>query len=364
MVPPIDLPYPPRADADVFRLGLVVPLHGSAGIYGPSCEACAQLAVEELNLGTGLLGREVELVTIDGSAPPQQVAEEVRTLGAAGVVDAVTGWHLSPVRQAIVDRVDGMLPYVYATLYEGGEHSAGVYLAGETPSVQVAPAIRWLVHERRATRWYVVGNDYVWPRRTARLARRYVHDAGGEVCGTRFLPLGTDGASFEHVLLDVERSGATGVLMLLVGHDAVLFNRAFAAAGLDEVCVRFSPLMGEDMLLGIGAGNTRGIYAASAYFDELDTTPNSEFRDLYARRLGDMAPALNNQGESCFEAVQLLAALLHRAGSADLAEVARQADSVGYSGPRGEVHLRDRHLQQDVYLAQADALRFDIVTPL
>lgn len=358
----LGLPRPPGTASDAFRLGLVVPLQGPAGIYGPSCEACAQLAVEELNLGNGLLGREVELVTIDGGATPAQVADQVQALVTTGSVDALTGWHISPVRQAILGRIAGLVPYVYPTLYEGGERSPGIFLAGETPTTQVAPALRWLVREHGIERWYVVGNDYVWPRRTAQLARRYVHAAGGEVCDGRFVPLGT--RDFAPVLRAIERQGAAGVLMLLVGHDAVLFNRAFAASGLDDLCVRFSPLMCEDMLLGSGAASTHDIYSAAAYFDELNTTDNCEFRDLYARRFGDTAPTLNSQGESCYEAVQLLAALLHRADSADPVEVAKVADSVGYSGPRGAVHLRDGHLQQDVYLARANGLEFDIVTAL
>jgi ABC-type branched-subunit amino acid transport system substrate-binding protein len=41
----------------VANVALVVPLHGSAGIFGPSCELCAQLAAEEINASDGLLGR-------------------------------------------------------------------------------------------------------------------------------------------------------------------------------------------------------------------------------------------------------------------------------------------------------------------
>ncbi len=56
-------PTPPtpirrRGTVDV---AFVVPRNGPAGLYGPSCEACGTLAVEEINAGGGLLGREVRL---------------------------------------------------------------------------------------------------------------------------------------------------------------------------------------------------------------------------------------------------------------------------------------------------------------
>ena len=40
------------------------------------------------------------------------------------------------------------------------------------------------------------------------------------------------------------------------------------------------------------------------------------------------------------------------------------AEELSYSGPRGEVRMRDRHLDQRIYLAEADELRFDLVTLL
>ena len=43
-----------------------VPLQGPAGIFGPSCELSAQLATEEINATGGVLGREVQLVVVDG----------------------------------------------------------------------------------------------------------------------------------------------------------------------------------------------------------------------------------------------------------------------------------------------------------
>jgi urea transport system substrate-binding protein len=95
------------------ELGLVIPLQGPAGIFGPSCEACAQLAADELNLGPGVLAQELNLVVIDGGQAPQQVAAAVSSLVSARAVDAITGWHTSAVRQAVVPRIAGRVPYVY-----------------------------------------------------------------------------------------------------------------------------------------------------------------------------------------------------------------------------------------------------------
>ena len=343
-------------------VALVIPLHGSAGIFGPSCELCAQLAVDDLNAGTGVLAREVRLAVVDGSGPPKAVADEVGALVAAGLVDAVVGWHISAVRQAVAPRIAGRVPYVYTALYEGGERTPGVFLSGETPAKQLLPAMRWLRTEHGVRSWCIVGDDYVWPRLTARAARAYAELCDGRIADEIFIPLGT--SEFGHVLERVERCGADAVLMFLVGEDAVHFNRAFARAGLDDRCRRLSTLMDENMLLASGAENTRGICATAGYFETLATQESLDFGWRYTRRFGPDAPTLNSLGESCYEGVLMLAALADRSMSLDARAMCAAADSVTYESPRGELHMHDRHVDQRVYLAEANDVAFDVVTQL
>lgn len=343
-------------------MALVIPLGGSAGIFGPSCELCAQLAVDELNATSGILAREVRLSVVDGSRPPERVADEVGALVAAGLVDAVVGWHISAVRRAMAPRIADRVPYVYTALYEGGERTPGVFMVGETPSTQLLPAMRWLREHHGIRRWCVVGDDYVWPRLTARAARGYAEQCGGEICGEVFVPLGT--REFAATVRRVEEWGAEAVLMLLVGEDAVHFNRAFARAGLDDCCRRLSTLMDENMLLGSGPDGTRGVCAAAAYFETLPTAESLDFSSRYARRFGPEAPTLNSLGESCYEGLMMLTALADRAQSLDVRALCAAADGASFDGARGELPMRGHHVDQRVYLAEANALAFDVVAQL
>lgn len=343
-------------------VALVIPLQGSAGMFGPSCQLCAELAVAELNTQAGLLGREVRLWVVDGGRAPQRVAAEVLGLVRSGLVQAVVGWHISAVREELAPRIAGRVPYVYTALYEGGERRPGVFLTGETPGRQLLPAMRWLARERGVRRWYVVGNDYIWPRRSARAVRRYARQCGGEVTREVFVPLGS--ASFTGVVADIARQEPDAVLMLLVGQDAVQFNRAFAAAGLHDRALRLSSLMDENMLLASGAIATKGLCAAAGYFEALPTAGSLDFESRYCGRFGADAPPLNSLGESCYEGIRLLSTLVDRAGSLHVPDLCRTATGAGYDGPRGSVHLRGQHLYQAVYLAEADQLDFNIVTSL
>ena len=94
------------------------------------------------------------------------------------------------MRQVVAPRVAGLVPYVYTALYEGGERTPGVFLTGEVPSRQLLPAMQFLSREHGVRRWAIVGNDYVWPRVTARAAHAYAGVAHGAICHEAFLPLG------------------------------------------------------------------------------------------------------------------------------------------------------------------------------
>jgi urea transport system substrate-binding protein len=346
-----------------FDVAFVVPRSGPAGIVGPSCEACGQLAADEVNAAGGVRGRELRLHVVDGGRAPGDVARDVARLVAAGAVRAVTGWHTSAVRQALVPVLAGRLPYVYSPLYEGGEQAPGVFLTGETPDRQLLPALRWMARERGVRSWCVVGDDYVWPQVSARVARRFAARSGEvRVLDEVYVPLGT--REFAPVVDRVGRSGAGGVLMLLVGSDAVCFNRAFAAAGLDTAMVRLSPLMEENMVLATGAGATAGLFAAAGFFERLPTAHGLDFGRRYAARFGVHAPVLNALGESCYEGVALLARLAARAAGPDPLAWTAAADRLAYDSPRGPVRMAGNHLVQDVYLAEADGLALDVVAQL
>lgn len=341
---------------DAVRVALVVPLRGPAGIFGPSAELCAQLAAEEINAAGGVLGRELQLLPVDGGAAPGDVADEVAALVATGAVHGVTGWHISSVRQVLAPRVAGRVPYVYTALYEGGERTAGVFLTSETPEAQLFPAMRLLSQERRLRRWFVVGNDYVWPRRTARAVRRRAD------VETAFVPLGT--LDFGPVLRRIAESEADAVLMLLVGNDAVRFNRQFARAGLDARCLRLSTLMDENMLLASGPAATHDLHSTAGFFASLVTPESLDFHGRYAARFGVDAPPLGSLGESCYEGVLLLAALIRQARTLDVRRIGATAADVSYEGPRGLLRLRRRHVHQRIYLARARGMEFDVLTQL
>ena len=148
--------------------------------------------------------------------------------------------------------------------------------------------------------------------------------------------------------------------MLLMGQDAVHFNRQFARAGLSAQLPRLSPAVEENTLLAGGASSNEGLFAAAAYFDGMATAESAELARAYYARWGRWAPALNAVGESCYEAMLFLARLGEVCGSLDVRRVSAMESGQFWSSPRGLVRLDGNLVDQDVYVARADGLEFRV----
>ena len=348
-----------RRREQAFAVGLMVPTSGSAGIWGPSTIACAQLAAEEINRAGGLLGQEVRLRVVDAADEISDLAERTTQMLDDGEIDAIVGMHISAVRQNIRGAVAGRVPYVYTPLYEGGERTPGIYAIGETPQQQLRPAIRALTERFQLKRWALLGNDYVWPRLSHALACRYIRESGGAVLDDLYLPFGV--SDFGPVLERIERLGVDALLLSLVGQDAVVFNREFGgAAGKLRGVIRLSCAIEENGLLAIGAENTEGLYGAAAYFAAAPTDSNMAFKERYYGLFGERAPTLNALGQSTYEGMHFLAALIERSSGRRTPWSALAAEPFSYRSAREALYLDNDHKVCPMYLARAEGHLFEV----
>lgn len=339
-------------------VAFVVPLQGSGGLHAPSCTACAELAVHEINSNGGILGRPLDLVQIDGGQPPEAVADQVGTLVDNGTVHAVAGWHSSAVRKAVIRRVGGRVVYAYAAEHEGSDDNApGLFMVGERPVNQLLPAIEWMQHSLGVRKWALICNDYVFPR-LASSAVRAGMPSTATISMSSFVPLGT--TDFSAQLDAIERHGPDGVFMLLIGEDAVHFNRQFADRGLGASLPRLATTVEESILLAGDVTANEGLYSAKAYFDSIATLEGRSFSSRYYAHFGACAPPLNGVGESCYEALHLLACLARRCGSLDVEDVNAVRSGYFYESPRGLMRIWGNVVSQDVYIAAAGGLEFTI----
>ncbi len=337
------------------RIGLMVSRQGPSGLWAVTCDACTMLAVAELNARGGVSGREIELVLGDAGTAAAEATFNARRLVEIEAVDAVVGMHASDLRAPITLGLAGRVPYVYSPMYEGGEQNRNVLPIGGTDEELLGLAIPTLIERRHARKYFLFGNDYVWPRRAAISAGRIVAAHGGRVVGAGLVPFGT--TDYSEMFARIRKTGADVVVTLLLGEETVRFNRAFAAAGLSARVLRLGLAVDETVLYAAGAHAHDNLYVATTFL-AADRAPRGDnFVELYRDSFGALAPPATVFGQSCYDAVHLLAGLAQAGRRADVGGLRHRFSRLAgrHPGRRG-LPPTLMAASAGVYLAEAQGL--------
>lgn len=344
------------ARQETHRIAVLVPMCGSAGIWGPSCISCAQLGIAEVNGAGGISGRPLEPVFLNSDdSSAADLEHDLNDLVEEGVIAGIVGMSVSTVRQRLNKLIAGRVPHVYTPLYEGRERSPNVFTIGETPGDQLVPAIRRLAELLKVRRWALIGNDYVWPRTSHDIAKQCIAACGGEVTFEGYVPFGLEEPAW--LVERIMRTKPDLIVVSLVGQDAVEFNRSFSGMGHDRRVFRFSTAIEENVLMATGVAGTKRLFVADSYFAALGTERNLAFKERYHAMHKGVAPALNSLGQSMYEGINFYAALQRRKAVGGQGPIA-------YSSARGGLfHSNDRK-ESPTYLARADGFQFSVVEQL
>lgn len=339
-------------------MGLLVPFHGADAIWGPSCQYSAVLAAAELNQRGGILGRQIELLAADAGGDPDEVVERARDLVENQGANVLVGVHLSSVRMALETAFAGQIPYVFAPLFEGSAQLPDVFTIGEVPARQFSGPVKHFLDTIPGSRWYLVGNDYIWPRATHEWIKGFITAHNGVIVGDDYVGIGGD---TRDILDDIERVRPDIVFESLVGCECVPFNRDFAARGFSDTIVRLSGAIEENTLMAIGDAGTANLFCAAGYFSCLSTDENRDFLDRYRAAFGASAPVQGVLSQSCYEAIRFFGTLADRAGSLSLEDLKGAVEGLAYDSPRGRTVLRAGVTCGPTYLARAKGTDFEIV---
>ncbi|WP_158818935.1 substrate-binding domain-containing protein [Methylocapsa sp. S129] len=345
------------------KVGLLHARNGVAGIWGPSMDAAATLGAAEINASGGILGEEIELVFGDCGFTVNEAIGAVDTLIDIEGADVIIGGHPSNFRDAVSQRIAGKAPYIYTPQYEGTACGPSTVAIGSTDQELMGPALHWLRDRKRAERFFFVGNDYVWPRMALATTQRLAREQGGRLVGHAFLPNRV--VEDDDVLKRIARSGAQVVIQALVGQCAIEFNRAFAAAGLDEKMLRFGLIVDETVLCGIGAEASTNLFTAAHYFAARHSRSNDCFLERYHDAFGEWAPPVSAASVYYYEGLHVFAGMARDLGTRKAEDLARYLNNpISRSAARNM--LGDMPVGQSpcVYLGKADGVTLKVIAEL
>jgi urea transport system substrate-binding protein len=350
----------PAAAADTMKIGVLVADSGPAALFGPAQRAAAELGAATVNAKGGILGRQVEIVFADAGVPPAEVAKSTVKLLLSDKVEMIFGSHDSAVRQALENVIKGKVPYIYTPVYEGDDCSPNVYFLGELPEQQLAKSLPKLVEIAKGKTFYLVGDDYVWPRTTNEKAKKYIEQLGGTVVAEEYYPFGAPN-KFESTVTKIKSMKPAIVLQTLVGGDNVNFNRTFADFNLSDDILRMSCLLEENTLMGIGKDASKNLYSSLGYFADLDLPQNKAFIGEMSKKYGDKAPQQCTISKGLYDAFIFAGAVTAKSKSLAAKEFAAAAEGISYDTPSGPMTMTKRHTTKNIFLATCEGTKFKVV---
>lgn len=320
---------------ETVRIGALNSLSGTMAISETTVRDAIYLAVDQVNDGGGVLGKQLEIVAEDGASEPVVFAEKAEKLIREDCVAAVFGGWTSASRKAMLpvfEEHDALL--YYPVQYEGLEASENVFYTGATTNQQIIPALDYLA-ETGVESLYLVGSDYVFPRTANAIINAYAEAHGIEVLGEDYVPLGS--TEFSTIVNQVSAAGAEAVFNTLNGDSNVAFFREYANVGLtaEEMPV-MSVSIAEEEVGGIGVENIEGQLASWNYYQTVESEANTAFVEAFKAEYG-ADRVTSDPMEAAYNAVHLWAATVEKAGSFAVEDVQEAAAGVAFEGPEGTV---------------------------
>lgn len=289
---------------------------------------------------------------VDRYAP---LCEDIlRNSTARHVIGCITSWSRKEVIPAL-EKLGGTL--WYSCPYEGFEANDRVVYTHACPNQHLVPLIAW-VARRHGPHGFLLGSNYIWGWETNRVARDLIADAGGEVKGERYLPLGE--TDVDRLINEIRATRPSFVVNNLIGPSSYAFLTAYAELGrqdayfLPQSCPVLSCNLTECELPAL-KGAADGHLVVGPYFA-------GAARELGWPLAGERRCASSFQAAG-YASVSVLADVLVRgfsSGSADLAEAFRDRS---FTTPYGAIRIdpRTHHAGLPVIIGRINGLDIDML---
>lgn len=357
-----------QSTADDFTIGLIASQSGVFSAFGAPMENGAELAAEEINAAGGIDGRKIRVVTVDDKSDATTAAAQARRLLQDDDVDLLIGTVGSDATLAVLPLVNrAETTFIYPVTGEDrtctpdGKTNPYVFGLGDTPDQQQADFVSYVV-ENFGERWYLLGNDYVFPKSVLEVTKKYLAEAGGTVVEETYTPLGT--TDYLPTIRRIASSDADVVFAVVPGSDGNAFMKQAKASGIDKTkTITGASTFEIEIYSGFG-GAADGVVSVERYTDRLDTPANKKFVEAYREKSGDDSP-IPATAAYTYSAVKLVAEAAKKAGSSDDEAIRRAMVGLELEQPQGLIRVREDHLlDQPMYVTKIENDGYSLVEDL
>lgn len=276
----------PAMAQDAFKIGGVLPLSGAFGIVGENMRRGAVIALEER--GNKVLGVPIQVTWEDSETSTQVAVQKTTRLLSQGVHtifgEVSSGSTLAMMKLTEQRKVPHIITLSADDRITGADKTRYAFRTSNSVAMENA-MIGEFAKRQKVARIYGIVADYqvgrdMWAALKVDLAAKNI-----AVAGEDYTPIGTKDYS---ILLDkAMKSGADGLMLLVVGGDVVTSLKQGADVGVkDKMKVFGTMLMDETLGQAVGPGSI-GINSTLRYHFTERSPRNQKFVAAYRAKYNE-----------------------------------------------------------------------------
>jgi urea transport system substrate-binding protein len=361
-----------HAADDTIKVGILHSLSGTMAISESVLKDTVLMLIADQNRKGGLLGRKLEPVVVDPASDWSAFAEKARDLLGREKVAVVFGCWTSLSRQAVLpvfEQTNGLL--YYPVQYEGEESSRNIFYTGAAPSQQAIPALRYLMSKEggNVRRWFLLGTDYLYPRKTNQILSAYLASEGVAPEDITAVYASSTQSDWREIVESAKAFAAAGkktaVISTVTGDSNAHLYAELIKQKIDPGKLPFMALSVSERELGsVDLGKLAGHMAARNYFQSVKSAENDAFIKMWSDYNQQRDRITNDAMEATLIGFRMWAQAVSQAGTADVNAVRQAMYGQRVRAPSGfEVVMNTNHLlSKPAMIGRLDASgSFDVV---
>jgi branched-chain amino acid transport system substrate-binding protein len=273
-------------DPDTFKIGGVVSLSGTYGIFGEDMRKGVELAIEQR--GGKVLGKPVQVVWEDDETKPQPAVQKTIRLisdGAQMIFGAVSSAStiaiMNIAKQRKVPHLVTMSADDKITVPGGSRYT---FRTSNTLGMEQRMALAF-TKEKKLKRVYGVTADYQATRDSWEWYRQEAEKAGVEIVGADFPPLGN--RDYSSIVDKIARSNADGVALFMTGSDAVTMVKQAGQVNLGASRAIFGPVIADETMAAAVGPTSIGVQSGVRYHFTEDNAANRAFVEAFRKKYNE-----------------------------------------------------------------------------
>ncbi len=343
------------AQAEAIRIGHLTPRTGFLGPLGEFAVMAADLAVEEINAGGGIMGRKLEILKED-SVNPQTASTKAERMIERDKVAAIVG-EISSASCLTIAQVAQRTRNLFVNTGGNSDALRGtncnkyMFHVESQNSMYVKTCGRSLMAQGlvRGKKWFSLTADYAFGHDLLRVAKRFMEQNGGQFAADKLIP--TDAADFSSILLEIRNAKPDLVISNLAGNQITNFLKQYSEFGLTFPVAGF----GFDTALAWAAGkdNFGGVWPV-VWHHLIDTPGTKSFVAAFTKKYNKPP---ENQAWGDYIAMKIIAQSMNEIKSADAVKLIEHWEK----GPKfdllktrpGYFRTSDHQLMHEMYTVTA-----------